>query len=86
MGFQREGGYFTDEDVPREKKISQYIYKYMRLGHAATFGFTVDERGFRVVYQVDSDLYLHVAIGTNGFIVTALLRNDEASNYDDFQY
>ena len=56
----------------------------MGLGHNATFGFEQrkdrPEGEFAVLYQIDAGLFLQVAFGENGFIVTAFPFNGDSNN------
>lgn len=56
--------------VTSENDIQKYIRKYMGMGHYATYGYELGDR-FVVVYQIHESLFLRVAIGFNGYIVSA---------------
>lgn len=61
--------------------ISTYIYSVLCKGEHMTYGYYItdrpsltdpDRKGLEVIYQIDSDKFLNVAYGDNGFIVTAI--------------
>ena len=59
----------------------------MAMGHYATWGYTAKTvSGFEVVYIITEQLYLHVVFGSNGFIVTAMIKSNEMADYDKYPY
>ena len=58
------------DDLDSEEEVSNYIESTMK--KYAPFKVTSGKRGgLDVVYKIKDDNYLHVTIGSNGFIVTA---------------
>ena len=77
----------VDPKEALQKCISMYIYKIMAMGHYATWGYTAKTvSGFEVVYIITEQLYLHVVFGSNGFIVTAMIKNNKMADYDKYPY
>ncbi|ESO88689.1 hypothetical protein LOTGIDRAFT_234483 [Lottia gigantea] len=56
--------------VKSESEVLKYIQRIVGMGHYATYGYELGN-GFVVVYQIHEKLFLRVAIGFNGFIVSA---------------
>lgn len=85
--WSRHGADFRNMcGVVNEAEAIAYIKRYISMGHNATYGYKIfKDRGFAIVYQIHENLFLHVAIGFNGFIVSAYLR-PESNQAEEFDY
>lgn len=74
-------------EIDNENQLQQYLHKIMLQGEYYIGAYKTDSRGgLEIVYIINEKLYLHVAIGSNGFIVTAYPTTKNMSYYDSHGY
>ena len=84
--WQRHGGDFK-KLLNINSADQKYLYKIMSQGEYYIWAYNLTHRGgLEIVYIINENLYLHVAIGSNGFIVTAFPSRNNMSHYGKPRY
>lgn len=87
--WKRHGGDFKKLlNVDSADQLQKYLYKIMSQGEHYIWAYQLTNHGgLEIVYIINENLYLHVAIGSNGFIVTAYpSTKNNMSYYDEPRY
>ena len=71
--------------VTSEHQLQQYLYNVMLRGLASIWAYKPAQGGLKIVYKLPG-LFLHIIMGSNGFIVTAYPTTKPESHYGSRGY